>query len=407
MVHMFAATPGPRASFHERRRVSVSRILIFLLVLFVVVGGGHYYLYARLVRDPELPKPWSRIATGTIVAMPVVTILGLAFARGPRAVTTPVAWVAYVWMGVAFFLLLGVMAGDAVRLAVRAIALVKPSVRDPERRVFLSRVLGGLAAVSGAGLAATGMQSALGETAIARVKVVLSGLRRPGYRIVQITDVHVGPTIGEGFVRRVVDRINALAPDAIVITGDLVDGSVADLRKQVAPLADLVAKDGVFFVTGNHEYYSGADAWLAHLASLKIRVLRNERVALGGEGGFDLAGVDDHSSHTFGRGHGQDIPKAVAGRDPKRALVLLAHQPRATLEAALHGVGLVLSGHTHGGQMVPWNHVVKLQQTFVAGLYQHEGTQVYVSRGTGYWGPPMRVGAPAEITEIELVPAAT
>ncbi len=384
--------------------MSLPRMLIFMLVLIVVFGGGHYYLYARLVRDPALPLPWSKVATAFLVAMPVFTVAGLAFVRGRREIASPVAWVAYVWMGLAAFLLLGVFAGDLVRLGVRIAAIASPGLREPERRLFLSRVLGGLAAVSGLGFAAAGMKSALGDTAIAKVKIVLSGLGRPGYRIVQISDVHVGPTIGVAFVRDIVAKINALSPDVVVITGDLVDGSVAELKDHVAPLADIRAKDGVFFVTGNHEYYSGADAWIAHLATLGIRVLRNERVSVGGAGGFDLAGVDDHSAKGW-KGHGEDVPGAVAGRDPSRALVLLAHQPLTTFEAAKHKVDLVLSGHTHGGQMVPWNHAVKLQQPFVAGLYRHEGTQVYVSRGTGYWGPPMRVGAPAEITEIELVPA--
>jgi predicted MPP superfamily phosphohydrolase len=138
---------------------------------------------------------------------------------------------------------------------------------------------------------------------------------------------------------------------------------------------------------------------------LGIRVLRNERVSLGGANGFDLAGIDDATAHQFGRGHGADLKKALAGRDLERAVVLLAHQPKAALEAAEHGVALVVSGHTHGGQMFPWNHAVKLQQPFIAGLYRQGETQVYVSRGTGYWGPPMRVGAPAEITEIELLAA--
>ena len=276
--------------------MSLPRMLIFMLVLIVVFGGGHYYLYARLVRDPALPLPWSKVATAFLVAMPVFTVAGLAFVRGRREIASPVAWVAYVWMGLAAFLLLGVFAGDLVRLGVRIAAIASPGLREPERRLFLSRVLGSLAAVSGLGFAAAGMKSALGDTAIAKVKIVLSGLGRPGYRIVQISDVHVGPTIGVAFVRDIVAKINALSPDVVVITGDLVDGSVAELKDHVAPLADIRAKDGVFFVTGNHEYYSGADAWIAHLTTLGIRVLRNERVSLGGAGGFDLAGVDDHSA---------------------------------------------------------------------------------------------------------------
>jgi predicted MPP superfamily phosphohydrolase len=170
----------------------------------------------------------------------------------------------------------------------------------------------------------------------------------------------------------------------------------------VAPLGTLAAKHGVFFVTGNHEYYAGADEWIAHLPTLGVRVLRNERVSVGGGAdSFDLAGVDDYNAHGF-PGHGPDLQRAVSGRDPSRELVLLAHQPREVHRAAEHGVGLQLSGHTHGGQIWPWNFAVKLQQPYVAGLVRHKTTQLYVSRGTGYWGPPMRLGAPAEITQLVL-----
>jgi predicted MPP superfamily phosphohydrolase len=382
--------------------MSFGRIAVFLLVMTSVLGGGHYYLYVRLVRDTGLTARWARAGKAWLGGMPVLLVVGLAFARGPRAVVAPLSWLVYVWLGLFFFLVLAVLATDVLRLGIHLAGYVAPSLRDPSRRRFVSRVLGGAAALAGVGLSSSGLASVLSGHTIERVRVRLAGLGRPGYRIVQLTDVHVGPTIDREFVRRVVEQVNALEPDAVVITGDLVDGSVEELRDHVAPLKDLRAKDGVFFVTGNHEYYSGADAWIAHLGTLGVRVLRNEHVVLGGDRGFVLAGVDDFGARAFGNGHGQDVPKALAGRDPSLPLVLLAHQPRTALEAAKHGVALVLSGHTHGGQMVPWNQAVKLQQPFVAGLYQHEGTHVYVSRGTGYWGPPMRVGAPAEITHIEL-----
>ena len=169
----------------------------------------------------------------------------------------------------------------------------------------------------------------------------------------------------------------------------------------VEPLRDLRARDGVYFVTGNHEYYSGADAWIAHLESLGIRVLRNERVAI--RDAFDLAGVDDTSAHRMLPGHGQDVARALAGRDPSRAVVLLAHQPKAVRDAERAGVDLQLSGHAHGGQLVPFNWLVLLDQPFVAGLHLVANTWVYVNTGTGYWGPPMRVGTRAELTHLELI----
>ncbi len=222
--------------------------------------------------------------------------------------------------------------------------------------------------------------------------------------MVQLTDVHVGPTIGHAFIDDIVRRTNALQPDLIAITGDLVDGSVEQLRDAVAPLARLRARHGVYFVTGNHEYFSGAAPWLNELGRLGIRVLRNERVSIGeGEASFDLGGIDDHSAARHGGLEpAAAVSQALSGRDPKRELVLLAHQPRSLLEAARFGVGLQLSGHTHGGQIWPFKYLVRLQQPFVEGLHRSGDAQIYVSRGTGYWGPPMRLGAPAEITHVTL-----
>jgi len=244
--------------------------------------------------------------------------------------------------------------------------------------------------------------SGLRPVEVKRVKVALGKLPAAldGYTIVQLSDVHVGPTIGLAFIEELVAKVNALKPDLVAITGDLVDGSVAALGDLVRPLEKLRTKDGVYFVTGNHEYYSGAEEWVRFLGSLGVRVLENERVAIGATAGFDLAGVNDWTAHQFGEG--ADLKRAVAGRDASRALVLLAHQPKQIEEAAQLGVDLQLSGHTHGGQLFPFNYLVGLQQPYVEGLHNHGRAQIYVSSGTGYWGPPMRLLAPAEITKIEL-----
>jgi predicted MPP superfamily phosphohydrolase len=242
---------------------------------------------------------------------------------------------------------------------------------------------------------------------VREVEVKLSRLpaARRGTTIAQITDLHLGPTIGRAYCQEVVDRINALNADIVAITGDLVDGSVDDLRDAAAPLGALKARHGVFFVTGNHEYYSGADPWIAELRRLGIRVLRNEHVVIG-DGpddpeGFILAGVDDYMAH--GDGHGPDMPRALQGRPTQSAVVLLAHQPRHVHEAEKLGVDLQISGHTHGGQIWPFHLVVRMVQPFVAGLGRKGNTQIYVSHGTGYWGPPLRLGTQAEITHLTLV----
>ena len=382
--------------------MSISRILIFLVVVTAITFGWHYYLWMRLARDPAWQAPWGTVLryviTGFGVAMPLSFLLLRVL---PRSLSSPVMWAVYIWMGLAFVLLF-----VALPLELPRWLLARSADADPSRRIAIARGFAAIVGVVGGGLAVTGLGSVLSKVAVAKVRVPLAKLPKElaGYTIVQITDVHVGPTIGKEFIEQLVGTINAEQPDMVVITGDLVDGSVADLGAMVTPLRDLRAKDGVFFVTGNHEYYSGVTEWLAFLATLGIRVLRNERIPIRG-GAFDLAGVDDHSAKGFGHGHGTDLAKALADRDPARALVLLAHQPKTILDAVAYGIDLQLSGHTHGGQIWPWGYAVKLDQPHVAGLSQHGDATIYVSRGTGYWGPPMRVGAPAEITRIELHPA--
>ncbi len=381
--------------------MSLGRIALFLLVTSSVSFGLHYFVWMRLVRDASLPSGLSRGLTIGIIALGVFMSLSFPLTRLlPRTVGSPIAWIAYTWMGLLAIWFFTLVPMEVLRLVGRATVGV-----DPDRRLFLSRAMAGAAGLIGLGLSASGMASVLSRVGVEKVRVTLGKLPKAldGYTIVQMSDIHVGPTIGLDFIQQLVATANAESPDMIVITGDLVDGSVESIGAFVEPLKNLRAKDGVFFITGNHEYYSGADAWIAHLTSLGIRVLRNERVAIR-EGAFDLAGVDDTSSKSFGNGHGQDVARAMRDRDPSRAVVLLAHQPKAIFDAVKHGVDLQLSGHTHGGQIWPWGYAVKLDQPHVQGLATHPGssTQIYTSRGTGYWGPPMRVGAPAEVTRIEL-----
>jgi predicted MPP superfamily phosphohydrolase len=384
--------------------------VLFLGIFSAIVAGVHYYLWQRLIRAPELGPTWQRVGSVALWGLASLVPLGLVLSRAlPRPIAGVVAGVVYTWVGLAVLLFFLLLTSELVRLGAHGVTALLDRPLDGDRRTFLSRAIAGAAGVLAMGLGITGAASALGEVAVRPVRVRLRRLPRAmsGFRVVQLTDLHIGPTIGRAWLERVVARVNALEPDVVAITGDLVDGSVEELREHTAPLADLRARHGVFFVTGNHEYYSGIDAWVAELGRLGVRVLRNERVSIGhGEHSFDLAGVDDWSARGMGRGHGPDLARALAGRDPSRELVLLAHQPKQILEAERMGVGLQLSGHTHGGQIFPWGLFVRLDQPYVAGLSWHGQSQIYVSRGTGYWGPPMRVGAPSEITLIELEGAA-
>jgi predicted MPP superfamily phosphohydrolase len=244
---------------------------------------------------------------------------------------------------------------------------------------------------------------------VKRVDVPIAGLPREldGYAIAQISDIHVGPTIQRAYLNAIVTKVNSLKADAIAITGDLVDGSVQRLALHTAPLSRLAAPDGVFFVTGNHEYYSGAEQWIAEVRRLGLRVLMNEHVIRRrGQAALMIAGVTDYTAQHFNPAHKSDPHLAAAGApDDVAVKVLLAHQPRSAAAAADAGFDLQLSGHTHGGQFFPWNLFVPLQQPFVAGLNRVRSLWVYTSRGTGYWGPPKRFGAPSEITLVRLVPA--
>jgi uncharacterized protein len=228
-----------------------------------------------------------------------------------------------------------------------------------------------------------------------------------GFSIAQISDVHVGPTIKGGFVQRIVDQVNALEVDVIAVTGDLVDGSVNQLSAHTAPFAGLRARHGTFFVTGNHEYYSGERAWTEEYRRLGMRVLKNEHVVLIHRGAsLVLAGVTDTSAHHFDPAQQSDPAKALQGAPPSAGVkVLLAHQPSSATAAASAGFDVQLSGHTHGGQFWPWNWFVRYFQPFTKGLNRLHGLQIYVNRGTGYWGPPNRFGVPSEISHIRLVRA--
>jgi hypothetical protein len=261
--------------------------------------------------------------------------------------------------------------------------------------------VGGLVAL----LSGVALRQGLAPPAVRRVEVALARWPRAldGFRVVQLSDVHLGPLLDRRFAASLAERVNALAPDLVVVTGDLVDGSVQRVGAEVEPLGALRARHGVFFVTGNHDYYSGVDPWVARVAELGWRALRNQRVPIGTEAaGFDLAGVDDAHGAWVGPDGGEDLERALAGRDPGRPLILLAHDPSSFQRAARHGVDLQLSGHTHGGQIWPFRWAVRAVVPWVAGLHRVGASTLYVSCGTGFWGPPMRLGAPAEITELVL-----
>lgn len=387
----------------------MGRMLVFLLVMTSVVLALSSYIGLRLI-----PSSWSAsgraAAWAAIVALVLVQPLAfiVRFVWHKPVGGDLLSWIAFVAMGLFALTLTFTLMRDAGWLAVRVGGGLP---EDPERRRALFdmsswAVLG----LSGAAFG-IGLQRALSRPTVVDVTVPIRGLPAAleGFRIAQISDIHIGPTIKRGFIESVVETVNGLGADLVAITGDLVDGSVRELGEHAAPLAGLKARHGAWFVTGNHEYYSGAHEWLVELERLGLRTLVNAHRVLEHDGErIVVGGVTDYTAASIVPEHATDPHKAIAGAPADAALrLLLAHQPRSAYEAAKAGFDLQLSGHTHGGQFFPGTLLVRLVQPFVEGLHRLDAMWVYTNRGTGYWGPPLRTTkAPSEVTRLTLVRAA-
>ena len=385
--------------------------------LVFIVALLHAFVGWRLA--PELAAPWGWVLGIGLALSAVLMPLGLL---GSRVATQPwadrLSWVGLLLMGLFSTLFVLTALRDVLLLAAWVVDALGVALPLTSWRTLSAKLTPLLALL----VTALGFLNARRTPAVVRVDVPIKGLPAAlhGFTLAQISDIHVGPTIKHGFLQRIVAKVNTLGADVVAITGDLVDGKVAELATHVAPLAGLQSRHGTYFVTGNHEYYSGAHAWIAELRRLGLTVLMNEHVVLyHGKGSavdaqddsqtvapLVLAGVNDFTAHHFDPTHKSDPALALHGA-PANALVrvLLAHQPRSAQAAADAGFDLQLSGHTHGGQFWPWNLFVPLQQPFTAGLNRLNLLWVYTSRGTGYWGPPKRLGAPSEITALRLVAA--
>ncbi|MET9745371.1 metallophosphoesterase [Streptomyces ardesiacus] len=433
-------------------------VVVFVLVALLMVGvlvTANWYVWRRLFRDTtRAPGPVRRIGAAVIAGGWLLAVGALVAERtgAPFWLQRVLAWPGFLWLALSIYLLLAVLAGEVVRPLLRRFLergaharrteeAAEPSVSPaadtsripagtappkapeapgtpqapeasggsgasapsplavPSRRLFVSRVVAGAAAAAAVGTVGYGTYGVLSGPKVKRVTVPLAKLPRAahGFRIAVVSDIHLGPVLGRGFAQKVVDTINSTQPDLIAVVGDLVDGSVKDLGPAAAPLAGLRARHGAYFVTGNHEYFSGAEQWVAEVRRLGLLPLENARTELPH---FDLAGVNDVAGED--EGQGPDYGRALGDRDRSRACVLLAHQPVQIHDAVDHGVDLQLSGHTHGGQLWPGNLIAGAANPTLAGLERYGDTQLYVSRGAGAWGPPTRVGAPSDITVIEL-----
>ncbi len=408
------------------------RFLIFFVVWFLVTGSAYYYVGRRIIGPSRLEgnrKSRAWVLVGIWFLLPVVTF-SLTVTGKQSDLSEAFSWVGYgalALLSIVFTLILardillggGRVAQKIYRLASPSFRLRKVAERDrapvpgsaettqfsPARRQFLVQTTNaGILGIT-APLMAYGVYEARHRAVVEEVNVPLRGLPPAfeGFRIAQFSDLHAGPTIKRPYVERLVEQLQGLKADCIVFTGDLVDGSVTRLREVVAPLRELAADHDLFFVTGNHEYYSGALPWVEEADRMGFKVLINEHRVLRRENAtVVIAGVTDYGAGSFVAGHASSPKAALAGSPPDSVKILLAHQPKSIFEAEPAGAHLQLSGHTHGGQFFPWDYLARLAQPYIKGLHRYGNTWVYVSRGVGYWGPPIRLGVPPEITVITL-----
>ncbi len=377
--------------------------LSFVVRVLVIGVLLHLYIGARIVPALAAHPAAQVIMIVWLLASCVLIPLGMRARRAKNDDSSLVAWTGLLTMGLFSSLLVFCLLRDILLVLALAITALTHQATPPLALELSALAVPLLALLS----TVIGFGNARRRAAVVKVDVPIDHLPEglDGFTIAQISDIHVGPTIRQKYVDAIVDAVNGLHADVIAVTGDVVDGAVAQLAPHTQPLGRLHAAHGVYLVTGNHEYYSGADAWVGEFRRLGLNVLLNEHVVIHHKGvPVVIAGVTDYTGGHFDPAHESDPAAALEGA-PADALVkvLLAHQPRSADQAAHAGYTLQLSGHTHGGQFFPWNFFVRVQQPFTAGLNNMRSLWVYTSRGTGYWGPPKRLFAPSEITLVRLV----
>ena len=377
--------------------MSIERQLVFIFIFISVLALTNYYVYRRFLS--QLSPRFHKIGTLLILIIivgEIVLIIDMGFSFIPESLVLYMTLSAFI--GFTFMLFVVTLIYDLVISTSRRVPF------DQERRRTIKVIFDTAVLFGATSYLWRGFSQGTKLPEVNDVVVRIKDFPFTGFTIVQLTDIHIGRTIKHDYMEEIIARTNALQPDMVVITGDLCDLPPAKISHDLEPLKTLKAP--TFFVTGNHEYFHGVNAILAKVESLGIKPLTNKSIFFGNnEGGFNLVGLNDLTGERFGVRQ-PDVETAYSGIDSSKPIIVLSHQPKSISLVEGRRCDLMLSGHTHGGQIFPFGLFVMLDQPYLEGLHQHSpGQQIFVSRGTGYWGPPLRVLAPSEISRIVITQA--
>ena len=386
---------------------------MFFIIFLTVLGLMHGYVGWHIFKGLDIKANYKILAIALVVIFTLLPVLPIAFRYigYESSLLDVLSLIGYTGLGFFFLTFLLFITKDIVTKSWSVISsffssdIQQQLTIDLEKRQFLQKSLSiGILTLVGP-TTAYGYYSARKGPSVINQTIFLNDLpdEFENFTIAQISDLHVGPTIKKPYVEKVLNQISIINPDLIAITGDLIDGSIDYLKKDLEPLSEMIANYGTYFVTGNHEYYSGAEKWLDETDRMGFTNLVNEHdlISINNET-ITLAGVTDFRAHQIIPSHKSNPKNALRGSKDQKVKILLAHQPSSIFKANEAGYDFQISGHTHGGQFWPFTYPTKKANPYLSGLHNHNGTQIYVNSGTGYWGPPLRLGVPSEITLFKL-----